>query len=224
MKNVDYILLEDKMIMMLRWINDYCSIKSSRSSYMDLRKYVLFLDDDYYVDLDLLLSYLYHIDQDDQITTYERRTFITGELIEKSRPRRFVNDRWYISIVDYPYNLYPPYLSSECFLMTRYNARLFYIASKYTRLFPFDQIYIGLLAYSMSINLISNNELFSTSLSEKTIWNNQTEVFSRWKRIFRHKSPFNSTKKSICYRGYRAEKLIELWNNIHQTNLILSAD
>jgi hypothetical protein len=193
--------------MMLRWINDYCS---SKSSYIDLRKYVLFVDDDYYIDLDLLLFYLHKIDFDPDITTYERRTFITGELIKKSRPQRFVNDRWYVSLIDYPYNAYPSYLSTGCFLMTRYNAKLFYIASKYTRLFYFDHIYMGLLAYSMSTNLIPNNELFSTSLTKKNIL---FEILNK-----------NKTKNSICYRGFHGENLLDIWNNIHQTNLTFSLD
>ncbi len=209
---------------MLRWINDYCSSKSRRSSYVNLRNYVLFIDDDYYLDIDHLLLYTRGINADPDMTTYERRTFITGELIEKSRPRRFVNDRWYVSIVDYPYDMYPPYISSGCFLMTSYNVRLFYLASKYTRLFYFDHIYMGLLAYSMSTNLIRNNELFSTSLSTNIYLNNQTEIFSKWKQIFNQKMNLNSTKKSICFRGYRTEKLIHIWNQIHQTNLTLSFD
>jgi hypothetical protein len=117
------------MIMMLRWINDYCSSKSRRSPHTDLRNYVLFIDDDYYLDIDSLLSYISTIDHDSEMTTYERRIFITGNLIEKSRPRRFLNDRWYVSIIDYPYDVYPPHVSTGCFLMTRYNARLFYIVS-----------------------------------------------------------------------------------------------
>lgn len=210
--------------MMLRWIDNYCSSKLSETSYVDLRKYVLFVDDDYYIDLDPLLIYLRGIDEDPEMTTYERRIFTTGELIEKSRPERFVNDRWYASITDYPYNMYPPYVSTGCFLMTRYSARLFYIASKYTRLFHFDHIYMGLLAYSMSVQFIPNNDLFSTSLSAKNIFNNRTDASSGWKRFLRRKADLHSRRKPICYRGYRAEKLIEIWNEIHQTNATVSLD
>ncbi|CAF4070147.1 unnamed protein product [Rotaria sordida] len=214
-----------KMIMMLRWINDYCTSKSRRSPHIDLRKYVLFVDDDYYVDLDSLLLYIYSIDEDKEMTTYERRTFLTGELIEKSRPRRFINDRWYVSINDYPYDMYPNYISTGCFLMTRYNARLYYIASKYIRLFYFDHVYMGLLSYSMSTNLIANNQLFSTSLSlNRKLNNNQLRFLYQWKSIFNNQIYFNSTKNPICFRGYRTQKLIDIWNQIHQTNLTFTFD
>ena len=202
--------------MMLRWIDIHCSTKSSRSSFMDLRKYVLFVNDDYYIDIERLVNYLQEIDNDPQMTTYERRIFTTGQLIEKSRPERFVNNRWYISLVDYPYNEYPPYLSTECFLMTRYSARLFYLGSKYTRIFPFDHVYLGLIAHSMSVQFIQNNELFSTSLTH------MGDLPSRWQRFFHGNNQINSTKKSICYRGYSREKLIQLWNDLHQNNVSLS--
>ncbi|CAF3521172.1 unnamed protein product [Rotaria sp. Silwood1] len=109
--NIDYYYYSSyKMIMMLRWISDYCTSKSVRSPHTDLRKYVFIINDNYYVDIDKLLIYIYYIDEDKEMTTYERRTFITGELIEKSRPRRFINDRWHMSITDYPYDIYPPVL------------------------------------------------------------------------------------------------------------------
>ena len=94
------------------------------------------------------------------MSTYERQTFITGHVIEPIRPARYLYSRWYTSMADYPYDRYPPYPQGECYLMTRYNSRLFYIASKYTRLFPFDDVYISILAYSMSIPLIHNNKRF----------------------------------------------------------------
>ncbi|CAF3007017.1 unnamed protein product [Rotaria sp. Silwood2] len=210
-----------KMVMMLRWISEYCTSKSTRFSQNDLRKYALFVDDDYYIDLNSLLTYINKVDEDPTMTSYERRTFLTGYVYQGSRPRRFLNDRWYISINDYPYDHYPPYVTAGCFLMTRSNARLFYIASKYTRLFRFDDIYMGLLAYSMSIKLIPNNDLFSSYGSSTILLNNQTGIFTRFKRYFTNQINLNSTNKPICIHGYRGEELIQLWNDIYQTNLTL---
>jgi hypothetical protein len=211
----------DKMVMMLRWISEHCTSKSHRSPDNDLRNYVLFVDDDYYIDLNALLTYINKVDEDPDMTTYERRTFLTGYVYEESRPRRFINDRWYISITDYPYDRYPPYVTAGCFLMTRTNARLFNIASKYTRLFRFDDIYMGLLAYSMSIKLIRNNELFSSYSSSPILSNNQTGFFSKLKIFFDNQMKSNSTIKPICIHGYRGEQLIDVWNQIHHTNLTL---
>jgi hypothetical protein len=210
--------------MMLRWITDFCTSKSRRSPHTDLRNYVLFVDDDYFIDIDSLMLYIKGIDDDPDTTTFERRTFITGHLIEGSRPRRSASDRYYVSVNDYPFDAYPPYISTSCFLMTRYNARLFYLASKYIRLFHFDDIYMGVLAYSMSINLIRNNELFPTSELSTNIFNNQARILSRWKEIFKKKIDFSSSARPICIHGYQGQKLIDLWNEIHQTHITLSSD
>ena len=109
------LFLQDKMIMMLRWITNYCASQSPRTSYLDLRNYVLFVDDDYYVDTDALLSYVHRLDDDPDITTYERRTFITGEVIGESRPRRSVSDQQFVSLNDYPYDRYPAYVYHESY-------------------------------------------------------------------------------------------------------------
>jgi hypothetical protein len=203
------------MVMMLRWISEYCTSKS------DLHKYVLFIDDDYYLNLKSLLNYLNKIDQDIDMSNDQRRTFLTGYVYKESRPRRFLNDRWYISIDDYPYDRYPPYVTAGCFLMTRSNARLFNLASKYIPLFRFDDIYMGILAYSMSIKLIPNNDLFSSYGSTDILSNNQTGFFSKWIKFFTSENNLQSTIKPICIHGYRGEELIEIWNRIYQTNLTL---
>jgi hypothetical protein len=82
--------------------------------------------------------------------------------------------------------------------MTRYNAKLFYLASKYIRLFQFDQIYLGILAYSMSIQFIENNQLFSTNFDNQR--------FPFWKGLFRQRINSNLRNKSICTHGYKVEK------------------
>ncbi|CAF3638816.1 unnamed protein product [Rotaria sp. Silwood1] len=210
-----------KMVMMLRWINEYCTSKSRHSPSNDLRKYVLFVDDDYFIDLNSLLKYINKIDRNSDITPYERRTFLTGYIYENSRPRRFLNDRWYISIDDYPYDYYPPYATAGCFLMTRSSARLFYMASKYTHLIRFDDVYMGLVAYSMSIKLIPNNNLFSSYASSMILLNNQIGFFSKFKRFVINQINLNSTDKPFCIHGYRGEELIQIWNGIYQTNLTL---
>ncbi|CAF1095250.1 unnamed protein product [Rotaria magnacalcarata] len=211
-----------KMVMMLRWISQYCSSKSRHLPYNDRQKYVLFVDDDYFIDLTSLLIYINKIDEDLHMTSYERQTFLTGYVYQGSRPRRFLNDRWYISINDYPYDHYPPYVTAGCFLMTRSSARLFNIASKYTPLFRFDDIYMGLLAYSMSIKLIPNNDLFSSYGSSSILLTNQTGILSRLKSFFINSINLNSTSKPICIHGYRGKELIQIWNDIYQTNLTLS--
>ena len=52
---------------MLRWVTDYCFFK-----FDDTRNYVLFIDDDYYLDVNSLIKYLKSLDNNDKMTTYQR--------------------------------------------------------------------------------------------------------------------------------------------------------
>ena len=206
------------MLMMLRWINEYCSSKNLEEN---LRKYVLFIDDDYYLNLKSLIHFLQSLNENSQMTIEDRRRYITGYVYNSSRPRRFVNDRWYISITEYPYDRYPPYVTAGCFLMTKSNVRLFHLASKYLPFFRFDDIYMGLLAYSMSIRMIPNNYFFSSYDSSMNLLKNQTSLIQKWKDYFWNDRKFSKSIEPICVHGYRGEKLIHIWNEIYQTNLTL---
>lgn len=62
----------------------------------------------FFIDVQFLSNYLNEINRNEELTTFERRTFLTGKLIEKSRSERFSNDRYSISIDEYPFDGYPP--------------------------------------------------------------------------------------------------------------------
>ena len=207
----------DKMLMMLRWVNEFCS------SSLDLRRYSLFVDDDYYLDLNSLLQYINRTDENKSLTREDRRTFLTGHVYQSSHPRRFLHDRWYISMQDYPYDRYPPYVTAGCFLLTRSCAKLLYLSSKYTALFRFDDIYIGLLAYSMSIKPIENNQLFSSYVSSRIVSRHQTGLVARWRKLFSNSIDSTALARPICVHGYRGQELIHIWNDIYQSNLTLQA-
>lgn len=207
------------MNLMLRWISEYCSSKQFE---INLRKFVLFIDDDYYLNIHSLINFIKSLNENPSLTLHQRRTFITGHVYNSSRPRRFINDRWYISLTEYPYDRYPPYVTAGCFLMSKSNVKLFHLASKYVPFFRFDDIYMGLLAYSMSIELIENNQLFSSYNSNGDFYKNQTGFFKRWKKFFTNEIQADRLSQIICVHGYRGEKLIELWNDIYHTNLTLS--
>lgn len=141
------------------------------------------------------------------MTTYERQTFITGYVHESARPRRNLLSRWYISMADYPYDHYPPFLAGGCVLMTRYNSRLFYMASKHIRVLYLEDVYMGLLAYSMSIHLVKNN-IRVDPFNSKVKWY-ETIFLSLRSFFFGDETPF-------CVAGYRGEQLLSFWNKLHQ--------
>jgi hypothetical protein len=59
--------------------------------------------------------------------------------------------KWYISLEDYPYSKFPPYVSAGCYLLSQQSSKLFYIASKIVKRFKFDDIYMGILAYKLDV-------------------------------------------------------------------------
>jgi predicted PurR-regulated permease PerM len=81
---------------------------------------------------------------------------------------------------------------------------------------------MGMMAHSMSIKLIPNNHLFSSYSSSAILFINQTGFFSKWKTFFNNQNNIDRTIKPFCIHGYRGEELIEVWNNIYQTNLTLT--
>ena len=189
--------------MMLRWITNNCISKSFQSSNDDIRNYVLFIDDDFYLNVHSLVEYLKLINANEKMSIYDRQTFITGYLHESAYPRRNLSSRWYISMVDYPYHSYPPFLAGGCILMTRYSAHLFYLASKYVRPIHLEDVYLGLLAYSMSINLIKNNRRVDP-------FNSQINWYNRFFLSLR--GFFFGDETRFCVSGYRGEQLLNFWN------------
>jgi hypothetical protein len=80
---------------------------------------------------------------------------------------------------------------------------------------------MGMLAYSMSIKLTPNNELFSSYGSLGIFSNNGTSFLSKCKSFLTGGNQVQSTIQPICIHGYRGDELIKIWNEIYQTNLTL---
>ena len=125
-----------KTFMGIRWINEYCSNA----------KFYLFIDDDFYLNPGALMAYLSTNVSESQMATY-----YAGYVFDNSSPMRHLLSKWYISLKDYPYHKFPPYVAAGCYLLTRQSANLFHMASKLIELFKFDDIYMGILAHKLDI-------------------------------------------------------------------------
>lgn len=79
-------------------------------------------------------------------------------------PLRSVFSKWYISCEDYAYNRYPPFISGGACLMSFKTVKHFYLASYFERLFPFDDVYVGMLAYKLGF-LPEHKESFMCSIN-----------------------------------------------------------
>ncbi|KAJ3656961.1 hypothetical protein Zmor_015998 [Zophobas morio] len=143
-----------KTMMGFTWAVKYCA--NSR--------FYIFVDDDYFVSTKNLLRFIRHptaypsyleptnqrklqqfdFDLDENVRLYAGFVF-------KSAPHRHRTSKWYVSLDEYPYDMWPPYVTAGAYVLSREALLDMYYASLYTKHFRFDDIYVGLLAFKCKI-------------------------------------------------------------------------
>uniref|UniRef100_A0A2P2I6P5 Hexosyltransferase n=1 Tax=Hirondellea gigas TaxID=1518452 RepID=A0A2P2I6P5_9CRUS len=139
-----------KTMMGLNWAFNFCAKV----------KYLLFVDDDYYVSTRNILRFLrdpnnypqyletYVIDA---VNEYQENLY-AGYVFQQSYPHRWVLSKWYISLTDYPYSHYPPYVTAGAFILSQRSLQSMYYASIYTNRFRFDDIFMGMCAKKANLH------------------------------------------------------------------------
>lgn len=133
-----------KTFMGIKWINEYCTNA----------QFYLFIDDDFYLNPSLLMKYLAN-----NVTEAQLSTFYGGFVFANSSPMRHLLSKWYISLKEYPYHKFPPYVAAGCYILSRQSAHLFLMASKLIQVFRFDDIYMGILAHKLDIKPLHIEEV-----------------------------------------------------------------
>jgi len=64
--------------------------------------------------------------------------------------------KWYVSVEEWPYDLYPTYLLAGAIAMSWTFTRDLYIASMYTKPFKFDDVYLGILCNRLKVRPTGN--------------------------------------------------------------------
>ena len=115
-----------KTIMGLKWVSQNCHNA----------KYVMKIDDDVYLNVPILIS---------AIEQYglELQTSIGGLCFRNGYPERSESNKFRLSIEDYPHDRYPPYCSGTSYITSASVAKQLYEVSKTTRLFQFEDVFIG---------------------------------------------------------------------------------
>ena len=72
------------------------------------------------------------------------------------RNNRVENGKWKISIEEYNYNYYPPYISAGAYVMSRHTVKTMYLATHFVKRFIFDDVYHGIVAKKCGIKLFSS--------------------------------------------------------------------
>ncbi|CAI4221735.1 unnamed protein product [Auanema sp. JU1783] len=142
--------------------------------------FVLLIDDDYMLSTHNLIKLLNERSSTDEM--YEGWMFNTS-------PFRFKLHKHAISVNDYPYNRYPPYITAGAVLLSKSTVDRFFYAIQLVKLFPFDDVYAGIVSYLLRIRPDHNDK------------------FLFWSRDVSHEEWMDG--EVICAHGYNPSKMEE---------------
>ena len=129
-----------KTVMAFNW----CVTKCSKT------KYFFFVDDDYLVNVRLLLTDLRKKKLD--------KSIFTGNVWYKAKPNRNITEKWFVSKSEYPDEFWPPYAAGGSFALSYDYARR--IKKRFETIKPLyiDDVYLGIVAKKLNIPLTNNGK------------------------------------------------------------------
>lgn len=74
-----------------------------------------------------------------------------GFVFMRSAPQRHKFSKWYVTLKEYPYHLWPPYVTAGAYILSKEALLDLYYTSFYTKHFRFDDIFLGLVAKKADI-------------------------------------------------------------------------
>ncbi|XP_033731607.1 beta-1,3-galactosyltransferase brn-like [Pecten maximus] len=120
--------------------------------YCPTAKFVMLVDDDMYVATDFLLDYLHGLPQNMSDSLFVGRVW-------NDVPQRGPTQKWFMPIEDYPYKMYPPFLSAGAIIMSMDFVKRLQIAIQYTKKFKFDDVFLAIVAYKLGVKPIHHQDI-----------------------------------------------------------------
>lgn len=77
-----------------------------------------------------------------------------------SSPHRHKLSKWYIDLKEYPFDMWPPYITAGAYILSKEALFEMYFVSMYTKHFRFDDIYLSILALKANINITHCPEFY----------------------------------------------------------------
>ena len=136
-----------KILTGMRWALSNC--KGAR--------YIVFVDDDYFISTFNLVSYLNEIPMSKYSDLY------MGHVHEFGMPSRIRDSSSYVSLTDYKFRYWPPYIETGCFVVSPVMAEKLYIASHYTKLVRIHDAFFGIVAWKLKAQLQQNPHIYTTN-------------------------------------------------------------
>ncbi|XP_075149993.1 beta-1,3-galactosyltransferase brn [Haematobia irritans] len=142
-----------KTMMGFKWVVEHCP----------RAHYYMFVDDDYYVSMKNVLRFIAHpaLYPENAVSLnsmWEKKASVEheklfGGFVFQSRPLRHKFSKWLVTLKEYPFNRWPPYVTAGAFILSRSALIDLYYVSQYTKHFRFDDIYLGLVALKARLTL-----------------------------------------------------------------------
>lgn len=133
----------------LNWVTKFCSRAD----------FVMLVDDDYFVAVDSLVFYVQKI-----LTSEHKEYLFMGHAAGNVSPVRSKHGefaKWYVSVREYPYDRYPPFVNAGAMLMTLSFAQDLQIGIQFTKRFRFDDVFIGIVLYKMKSNMYFQKKFYA---------------------------------------------------------------
>lgn len=131
-----------KTVGAIQWVTKYCQNT----------KFIMFVDDDFYVALLSLIPFLKKIESNNTVDNLMEHLFL-GNVIRKSQPWRNPINRWYTPPEDYPFEVYPPFCSAGSIITSFIFLKKLEFAIRYVKYFRYDDVYLGIILYKMGVEL-----------------------------------------------------------------------
>nr|CAD7588247.1 unnamed protein product [Timema genevievae] len=77
-----------------------------------------------------------------------------------SAPHRHRSSKWYVRLSEYPYHMWPPYVTAGAYILSHDALVDMYYGSLYTQHFRFDDIYLGLVAKKVDLEPFHCSEFY----------------------------------------------------------------
>ena len=97
-----------------------------------------------------------------EIVLLKDQEFFAGRVCHPRKPDRdnsVENGKWKISIEEYSYNYYPPFINGGAYVMSRHTLKTMYLATHFVKRFIFDDVYYGIVAKKCGIKFFNSNNL-----------------------------------------------------------------
>lgn len=116
---------------------------------------------------------------------------IFSGFVIKSAPHRHRTSKWYISLEEYPWHMWPTYVTAGAFVLSREALFDMYYTSFFTKHFRFDDIYLAIVAMKAQIEPLHSNEFYfqrTDVLENKYVvashgFDNPTELVRIWNKM-----------------------------------------